>query len=199
MNGVRQAESAPHIHGKQSSLQLNKRNWHHFEKLFAENGGVWGGCWCTYYHRTGTFDAGAYEKNKKEKRSLVEEGHAHGTIVFCGKDPVGWCQFGPKEELPRVDRKRGYVPTSEHPWRITCFFIDKHHRRQGFGNFAVKESLIAMEKLGAERVEAYPVEGNLSATFLWSGTPGLFESAGFTRVGRLGKSSWVYSLDLPKS
>ena len=126
---------------------------------------------------------------------FVKKGMAHGTIVLCGKDPVGWCQFGPKEELPRLDTRKSYVPTAKGAWRITCFFISKGHRKQGFAEYALTESISAMKKLGVRSIEGYPVEGQRSATLLWSGTPALFEKVGFARVGSLGKNSWIYSLD----
>lgn len=169
-----------------------------FDRLFADHGGVWGGCWCIFYHITEGFDEHAYAKNRRAKRRLVSEGRAHGTIVLCGDVPVGWCQFGPKEELPRIDGRKGYVPTSRNVWRITCFFIGRGHRRQGFAEFALRESMDAMKKLGVRSIEAYPVEGKLSATMLWSGTPELFERLGFTRVRPMGKSSWIYSYSIPR-
>lgn len=149
-----------------------------------------------FFHKPGSFEAGAYEANRREKHSLVKAGHAHGTIVYCGNDPVGWCQFGPKEELARIDRKRGYVPTDEEPWRITCLFIAAGHRRQGFAELAVSDSIRAMKTLGARTVEAYPVKGEVNSRFLWSGTPSLFEGAGFSPASRLGKRTWVYSMKL---
>jgi len=187
---------SPHSHGSISSAQLSAKTWPDFEKLFASNGGVWSGCWCMFFHKAGELDAKAYAKNKTAKRTLTIAGKAHGTIVYCGKDPVGWCQFGPKEELPRVDRKRGYKPTAENPWRITCLFIAPGHRRSGLASYAVGESVRAMKKFGVESIEAYPVEGERSSTLLWMGTPGLFEGAGFSRVGPLGKGSWIYSMQL---
>jgi len=185
-----------HVHSELSSRQLTEKSWPDFEKLFAANGGVWGGCWCTFYQVQGGFDPKAYAENREAKRRLTSEGRAHGTIIFCGGDPVGWCQYGPKEELPRIDRKRGYRQTSPNAWRITCLFIAPGHRRSGLGTFAVKESVRAMRKAGVRAVEAYPVEGERSATLLWSGTPKLFEEAGFSRSGPLGKGSWIYALQL---
>lgn len=185
-----------HVHGKRSSRQLEKMTWPDFEKLFAANGGVWGGCWCMYFHKPGSFDPKAYSANRASKRSLVDAGRAHGTLVYCGDDPVGWCQFGPKEELTRIDHKKGYTPALPDSWRVTCIFIAPGHRRQGLAEYAVAESLKAMKKLGAPRAEAYPVEGKLTASLLWSGTPALFEGSGFRRASRLGKNSWVYTKDL---
>ena len=151
-----------------------------------------------FFHSPGSFDAKAYEANRTAKHALVEEGRAHGTLVYCEGEPVGWCQFGPKEELGRIDRKRRYVPTAEDPWRITCLFIAPGHRRSGLARLAVKESVKAMERLKATTIEAYPVSGESGATFLWAGTPGLFEGAGFSKVGPLGRKSWIYSLDLSR-
>jgi hypothetical protein len=195
-NSLKHSASA-HEHGRPSAKQLSKNSWPDFERLFAANGGVWGGCWCMFFHQPGSFNSNAYDKNKDAKHALVMRGRAHGTIVYCGKDPVGWCQFGPKEELARIDKKRGYAPTADDPWRITCLFISPGHRKSGFAKLSVTESVTAMDKLGAKTIEAYPVEGS-SATFLWSGTPHLFEGAGFSRVRQLGKKSWIYSRALPR-
>ncbi len=151
-----------------------------------------------FFHSDGEFDPKAYGGTRKAKRSLVAAGKAHGTIVFCGKDPIGWCQFGPKEELPRIDRKHAYTPTAPDAWRITCLFVSPRHRRAGVARLAVKDSVLAMRKLGVKGIEAYPVRGVQSATLLWSGTPYLFEVEGFSRVAPLGKSSWIYSLKLSK-
>ncbi len=193
---MRHSKTPVHEHGKLSAAQLSEETWPAFEALFAANGGVWGGCWCMFFHRPGRFDSKAYLANKEAKHELVASGEAHGTIVYCGSDPVGWCQFGPRTELPRIDRKRGYLPTANDPWRITCLFISSGHRRSGLAGFAVKESLKSMKKLGARVVEAYPVEGERSSTLLWMGTPHLFEANGFHRRSPLGKNSWVYSLNL---
>ena len=149
-----------------------------------------------FFHSPGSFDAAAYDRNKKIKKVFVKWGEAHGTLVYCGADPVGWCQFGPREELRRIDSKRNYLPTSEDAWRVTCLFTDRHHRRSGIAGVAVERSLDAMGRLGVKHVEAYPVEGSVSASMLWSGTPGLFEKHGFKRVRPLGKSSWIYSTEL---
>jgi len=149
-----------------------------------------------FFHGQGKFDSKAYSDNREAKRSLITDGGAHGTIVFCGSDPVGWCQYGPKEELPRIDGKRGYARTSPSAWRITCLFVAPKHRRAGLATFAVKESIIAMKKAGVRAVEAYPVEGERSASSLWSGTPKLFEEVGFSKAGPLGKGTWIYTLKL---
>jgi hypothetical protein len=193
---VKGQKGPSHSHGAKSSVQLSAQTWQEFDRFFSENNGVWGGCWCMFFHAPGSFNSQKYKTNRAAKHSLVDQGRAHGTIVYCGKDPVGWCQFGPKEELPRVDTKRGYKPTAMNAWRITCLFVSKGHRGSGFAEFAVKESVSAMRKLRVRNVESYPVEGKRAASLLWSGTPEIFEESGFSRVGPLGKTSWIYALEL---
>ena len=193
---MRYGTDPSHRHGRLTSAQLSSETWPDFEKLFASNGGVWGGCWCMFFHKPGKFDSRRYDANRDAKKTLTQEGKAHGTIVYCAGTPVGWVQFGPMEELSRIDSRRGYEPTSPAPWRITCLFVAPGHRKLGVGKFGVAESVKAMRKLRADVIEAYPVEGERSATLLWMGTPGLFEDAGFTRMGLFGKNSWVYSLAL---
>jgi ribosomal protein S18 acetylase RimI-like enzyme len=78
-------------------------------------------------------------------------------------------------------------------WRITCFFTDRDYRRNGVASEALKSGLHFMKERGVRVVEAYPVDvrKRRCSSMLWNGTPELFEAAGFTRVGRLGKSRWV--------
>jgi len=46
---------------------------------------------------------------------------------------VGRCQFGPTDELPRINHGRAYrAGLGTLPdWRITCFSVHRKHRRQG--------------------------------------------------------------------
>jgi hypothetical protein len=53
----------------------------------------------------------------------VREGRAHAALVYDGAQGVGWCQFGPVGELPRIKHQKAYRDgLAELPdWRITCF------------------------------------------------------------------------------
>ncbi|MBP7687205.1 MAG: hypothetical protein KA765_04835 [Thermoflexales bacterium] len=128
----------------------------------------------------------------------VREGRAHAALVYDGAQAVGWCQFGPTDELPRIKHKREYDSglTELPDWRITCFFVDKDYRGQGVAALALKGALSEIARLGGGTVESYPedVEGrSVSASFLHNATVALFESQGFQRTRRLGKSHWVVS------
>ena len=177
------------------------RTWPDLVKLFERHGGVWGGCWCMFYHVTEGWSKRTPEQNRADKQKLVKQGKAHGILVYFGGDPVGWCQFGPRAESPRVDRKKGYTPSAEDIWRITCFFVDRQHRRMGIARRALDAALQTMRTRGAKSVEAYPAllgTGKTSSSFLWSGTSKLFEAAGFKQVVRLGRGSAVFSIALQK-
>ncbi|MDX6283437.1 MAG: hypothetical protein QOH03_4508, partial [Kribbellaceae bacterium] len=74
---------------------LTPETWGAFADLAERHNGVWGGCWCTYFHTMQgekTYDA---EDNRALKKRLVEEGRAHAALVFDGEEAVGWCEYGP--------------------------------------------------------------------------------------------------------
>src|SRR5579871_268193 len=120
--------------GGSRTRELDPEHWADFERLFGRYGGVQAGCWCMFYHRerpNGSLDDPARaEANRSDHRQLVEGGGAHGILVYEGDEPVGWCQFGRREELPRIERGRKYaalagVRGAPAAWRITCFFVDR--------------------------------------------------------------------------
>ncbi|MFF4019714.1 GNAT family N-acetyltransferase [Streptomyces sp. NPDC001843] len=118
--------------------------------------------------------------------------------MYDGETCVGWCQFGPTGELPRIKHRRAYLQGDpELPdWRITCFFVHRGHRRKGVAAVALEGALGEIARLGGGSVESYPEDADgrsVSASFLYNGTLALFESRGFARTRRLGKHHWVVS------
>ena len=136
--------------------------------------------------------------NKRDKKALVRKGRSHAILVYDRERPVGWCQYGPKEELPRIDAGRGYKKigppgTDGRIWRITCFFTDREYRGKGVSKAALRGALESIRRRGGGIVESYPVvSGKMAAVaeWRWFGTPSMFEREGFTRVGPLG-NTWV--------
>jgi hypothetical protein len=181
-----------------SSKELSPTTWPDFEALFAKHNGVWGGCWCMFYHAKGEFlIKGHGPDNKKAKKALVKKRRTHGTIVYSGKTPIGWVQYGPKPELPRLDASKTYQSLSlgnggKKLWRITRFFVDRNNRRKGVAGFGLNAALASIEKKGGGVVEAYPsTKPAKGASLMWSGTVSMFEDAGFDVASQLGKSSVV--------
>jgi GNAT superfamily N-acetyltransferase len=148
------------------------------------------------FHAEGVGRTKTAAQNRSEKECRVREGRAHAALVYDGATCVGWCQFGPPDELPRIKHKRAYLEgLAELPdWRITCFFVDKSYRGKGVAAAALKGALGEIARLGGGRVESYPeaVDGrSVSGAFLHNGTVSIFESQGFARTRRLGKNHWV--------
>ena len=171
---------------------LSSNTWPAFAVLLEKHNGVWGGCWCMAFHPEGPGTGKA--RSLKERR--VCDGQAHAALVYDGPTCVGWCQFGPPDELPRIKHKRAYTEglTSLPDWRITCFFVDRDHRHKGVASTALGGALQEIARLGGGTVESYPedVTGrSTSGSFLYNGTVAMFEQRGFRRVRRLGKHHWV--------
>jgi len=184
-----------------ATKELDADTWSDFEKLFEKHNGVQGGCWCMYYQRprpvrTKMSRTERATMNRKDKRERVQEGRSHGIIVYKGLTPVGWCQYGTREELPRIDAGRNYrkvepLSPEKRLWRITCFFVDKDHRGQGIAKTALRAALASIKKQGGGIVEAYPVVSKkilAESQWIWFGTPEMFQREKFRPVERLGAS-----------
>ena len=178
---------------------LDAETWPAFARLVEANNGVWGGCWCMWYHGTdkGSDDSPAEKRKAKECR--VREGRAHASLVFDGTGCVGWCQFGSPEELPRIHNLRAYLASAPAlpDWRITCFFSGKGHRGTGVASVALEGAVAQIRKLGGGRIEGYPddIEGRkASPAFLFNGALSTFERLGFERSRKIGKHKWVVTL-----
>lgn len=172
-------------------MALTPDTWSDFADLVEANGGVWGGCWCMWYHGK----MGAEEK-RAAKECRVREGRAHAALVYDGDACVGWCQFGPPGELPRLHNQRAYDKDAGAPpdWRITCIFVGKGHRGSGVAGAAVAGALDLIGRAGGGRVEGYPEETQgrkVTAGFLFNGALSTFERLGFERTRRIGKHRWV--------
>jgi len=130
-------------------------------------------------------------RSRRNKKVLVEEGRSHGVLVYSEGEPVGWCQYGPKEELPRIDAGNIYKRLTlnndgKRLWRITCFWVDRRHRNHGVAGVALKAALGSIRKKGGGFVEAYPaLRKGFPAD--WTGTLSMFEKEGFKVVAPFGK------------
>ena len=172
---------------------LTPETWEPYAALIERHKGVWGGCWCIGFH-TRAF-AGA-EANRETKRRMVEDGTTHAALVFDGAECIGWAQYGRTETLPEIKNRKAYEASRrEWPdWRITCFFTDSRRRRSGVSAAALDGAVTLIKEAGGGSVEGYPEapEGQKpSAGFLYCGTLGIFERAGFTTDRRIGKHRWV--------
>jgi GNAT superfamily N-acetyltransferase len=164
---------------------LSSETWDAFAELVERHNGVWNGCWCTWFITMHAEKTGKTESNRDLKKRRVEEGTNHAALVFDGDRAVGWCEYGTPEELPNIYHRKQYDAelTRLADYRLTCFFVDRDHRRKGVAAAALAGALELIAAAGGGVVEGYPHDNagkKMTASFLYNGTRQMFEDAGFT-------------------
>jgi hypothetical protein len=175
-----------------STRPLSPDTWPDFASLVQAHNGIWGGCWCMGFHAKGPGWGVSAEMNRSEKEALVRQGRAQAALVYDGQDCVGWCQFGPPQELPRIKNAAAYRAASptQADWRITCFFTGKTHRGKGVSQTALRGALEQISRLGGGLVEGFPEDTTgrkTSSAFLFNGSLSMFQAEGFATVHQIGK------------
>lgn len=172
---------------------LDESTWPAFATLVEGCDGFPSGCWCMAFHREGA-DKQTKALNRERKQARVVDGTAHAALVFDGEACVGWCQFGPPDELPRIKSRAAYEQTASAlpDWRIACCYVAKGHRRRGVATAAIEGALDLIARCGGGVVEGYPEPaGSVPAGFLFNGALSTYEHLGFTRDRMIGKHRWV--------
>jgi len=185
--------------GKQPKARLSVRElgsstWPDFERVVEKHNGVWGGCWCTAFHLKRSEEKEWAGKRRALKEKLVRADRSHAALVYNESDVVGWCQFGPPLELPGRMSGYGKLDLAPPDWRITCFFVDRDHRREGVSKVALQGALRMIASEGGGTVDGYPIDTRgkpYSSSFLWGGTHSMFTEFGFHPLGALGASKWI--------
>jgi hypothetical protein len=174
--------------------ELGGETWPDFARVVEKHNGVWGGCWCTAFHLKRSEEKQWSGKHKALKEKLVRADRSHAALVYDGADVVGWCQFGPPIELPGRMSGYGKLDVTPPDWRITCFFVDRDHRKEGVSKAALKGTLSIIAMKGGGTVNGYPIDTRgkpYSSSFLWGGTHSMFTEFGFRPLGALGTSKWI--------
>jgi GNAT superfamily N-acetyltransferase len=129
---------------------LDATTWDAFARFVDKHNGVWGGCWCTWFHPQCADRQPGAAGNRAYKERLVREGRAHAALVFDGDDAVAWCEYGSPEELPKIYHNKEYLAgLSRLPdFRITCFFVDRDYRRRGMASVALTGALELIAQAG---------------------------------------------------
>ncbi len=171
-------------------VPLSPETWPAFEAMVQRHNGIFGGCWCTWFHDGHPSCVGrgeTFEGNRAIKKRLVDEGVARAALVMDGDEAIAWAEFGTPAQLPTIHHRKEYDATSvaEPDYRITCVFVDKRHRRQGVTELAITGALDLIAQAGGGTVESYPHDlteqtKKMSASFLYNGTRRLYERLGFT-------------------
>jgi GNAT superfamily N-acetyltransferase len=182
---------------------LSQRTWDAFADLAERHNGIWGGCWCTWFHSYPDPPERKELGNREFKRRLVEQDRAHAALVFDGDVAVAWAQYGPVAELPNIHhRKQWEQGVGRMPdYRITCLFVDRNYRRKGMAEVAVRGALALIAAAGGGRVESYPHDlppgKKTSASFLYNATRTMYERLGFSYERPKGMGNCVMYKEVP--
>jgi hypothetical protein len=186
---------------------LSSETWAAYAALMERhNGGGFGGCWCTWFHREAHSAPGSSGRpasyTRDFKRGLVEAGRSHAAVVFDGETAVGWAQYGSPAELPGIFHRKEVEAAGSPPpdWRVTCVFVDRRYRRRGITQTAIEGALDLIAQAGGGTVESYPQDTagqKVSASFLYNATRSTFEQAGFSYVRPKGKNHCIVRATVP--
>jgi GNAT superfamily N-acetyltransferase len=179
---------------------LEPGTWDGFAGMMERHNGVFGGCWCTWFHTMHAEKEHTYEGNRSLKCRLVDDGRAHAALVFDGDETVAWCQYGSPQELPNIYHRKQYEEELDilPDYRITCIFVDKRYRRRGLSAVALRGALDLIAAAGGGVVEGYPHDtGGKKKSVLYDGTRTLFEQAGFQFIRSKGAGNCVMRRTVP--
>jgi GNAT superfamily N-acetyltransferase len=154
-----------------------------FEEIgFADNPD-WSGCYCHFYHFTGTikeWEEQTKEENRKASTDLVLSGKMNGFLAYIDNKPVGWCNINSRENFS----KTLYEDDSpDSPGKkiagIVCFLIAHTNRKQGIARKILKQAISHYKDRKYDIIESYPRTGKLSDAHSYRGPVSLYKSEGF--------------------
>ena len=145
------------------------------------------GCWCQAPRGL----AVGYGKSKpgvrrEALREQLDDEPPAGMLAYVDGQVAGWCGFGPRPRLPRLERSRTIPKIDDEPvWSILCFNVRVGYRRKGVAAALLDGVVDYARRSGAPGVEAYPIDpegGRVDTGFGYVGLTPWFEKLGFRRV-----------------
>jgi len=145
------------------------------------------GCWCQA-PRGRAVGYGSSEPGARREalQAQLEEDPPAGMLAYLDGEVAGWCGFGPRPSLPRLERSRTIPKIDDLPvWSILCFNIRVGYRRRGVAAALLDGVVEFARRSRAPGLEAYPIDpegGRVNANFGFVGLTPMFEKAGFRRI-----------------
>lgn len=179
---------------------LTQKLWRDFELLFGKNGAC-GGCWCMYWKLRGK----EYSENtgialRQMQKAVVDSKTVPGLLAYADGYPIGWIAVEPRCAYPKLAHSRTLKPVDDQEvWSVTCFFVDKKHRRKGMTVGLLEAAVDYVKSKGGKIVEGYPVDAkkDMPAPFIFTGTAAAFAQAGFKEVARNSPTRPIFRYFIP--
>ncbi|MBM3180727.1 MAG: GNAT family N-acetyltransferase [Chloroflexi bacterium] len=179
---------------------LTQKLWRDFELLFGNNGAC-GGCWCMYWKLRGKeFSENTGDNARQMQKSIVDSKIVPGLLAYLEGYPVGWIAVEPRIAYPKLAHSRTLKPIDDQEvWSVTCFFIEKKHRRKGITVELLKAAIEHVKDRGGKIVEGYPVDSKKEqpAPFVFTGTASAFIKAGFKEAARNSPTRPIFRYIIP--
>lgn len=147
-------------------------------------------CWCLS-HRLRVQDIAALggtgeDARERAARAMCAEKLPPGVVTYRDGTPVGWCNIGPRQDIPRLAASKLIRPVDDVPVSsIICVVVRGGHRKQGVVAHLIQGAVEWARANGAPAVEAYPVDppGRMDLTMAFVGTKAMFDAADFQVIG----------------
>jgi len=181
-------------------------------------------CWCQWWRQTAAEysrsadaspDSGAdtrarsaSEAHRMALRDQCGVAPAPGVVAYVGDVPVGWCGFGPRSSMRRLERSRTIPKVDDVPvWSVVCFSVRVGYRRRGVAKALLAAAIDEARARGVVGLEAYPTDPagtRRDATFSYTGFTTMFEAAGFRRIVETASHAdrlprWLMRLDFERA
>jgi GNAT superfamily N-acetyltransferase len=145
------------------------------------------GCWCQAPRgRAVGYGKSRPGARREALRAQLDEDPPAGMLAYIDGNVAGWCGFGPRLKLPRLERSRTIPMIDDKPvWSVLCFNVRVGYRRRGVAAALLDGVVDLARRSGAPGVEAYPIDpegGRVDTNFGYVGVTPMFEKAGFHRL-----------------
>ena len=93
-------------------------------------------CWCQWWRLTAAeYSRSTSASHRAALRDQCAADPVPGVVAYLGDLPVGWCGFGPRSAMRRLERSRTIPAIDGQPvWSIVCFDVRPGYRRRGVAN-----------------------------------------------------------------
>lgn len=179
--------------------EVDQANWNDLAALFDGRGGP-KNCWCMAWRkRPAEARSGDTESRKAALKGALESqvtnGVPIGLLAYRDDAPIAWCSIAPRHSYRKLGGPDDFADDSNAVWSLVCFFIKRKFRGQGMVSDLLLAAIQHARDRGATVVEAYPVDPD-SPSYRYMGIVGMYERAGFEKVGTAGSRRYVMRLKL---